>query len=190
MTDTIRVLNGVVVGVARFGQPLGAGEGEVFEVSSGLGVCAGQLWDAEAGEASDPAPAPLTFQQAQAVKRATVIAAADAAFAAGYAPDSGTLAGQTLQVRTTEDRTNWLTSQATYGAAVAAGQGVVEGAMFRTASNQTFMLTFAEGYQLLVQGMAAWGQSIYANLWALKDAVAAAEDQAALDAIDETAGWP
>jgi hypothetical protein len=130
------------------------------------------------------------LEAARAAKRAAIIAAAAEAFAAGYTPATGTLAGQTLQVRTAEDRTNWLTSQATYGAAVAAGASAVEGAMFRTASNQTFMLTFAEGYQVLVLGMAAWGQAIYANLWALKDACDAAEDQGDLDAIDETAGWP
>jgi hypothetical protein len=37
--------------------------------------------------------------------------------------------------------------------------------------------------------MAAWGASMMENSWTSKDAVAAAEDAAALDAIDINSGW-
>ncbi len=107
-------------------------------------------------------------------------------------PVSGTgtaLDGHTLQTRDAEDRTNWLTSQAAYAAAVAAGHAGAPGAVFRTASNQTIGLTFGQGLAILL-GMAAWGKAVMGRSWELKDAVAAAADDAALDAIDLEAGWP
>jgi hypothetical protein len=83
-------------------------------------------------------------------KSATVDAMIDQKFNTGYSPPSGALFGQTLQVRDQTDRTNWLTSQAAYFAAVANGAGSVEGAVFRTTSNQNFTLTYAEGLSVLL----------------------------------------
>jgi hypothetical protein len=37
--------------------------------------------------------------------------------------------------------------------------------------------------------MAQWGAAKYAKSWALKDAIAEAADEAALDAIDIESGW-
>jgi hypothetical protein len=106
----------------------------------------------------------------------------------GYTVQSGDMAGKVLQTRNLEDRTNWLVSQASYSAAVGAGQGAVEAAKFRTSDNSTFTLTYADGLNVLL-AMAAWGASAMDNSWALKDAVRAAEDETALDAVDIEAGW-
>lgn len=124
-------------------------------------------------------------------KRGEINVRRDAAFNAGFTV-SGTgtaLDGEVLQTRGIEDRTNWLTSQAAYAAAVAAGQGATEGAVFRTNSNNTVAVTFSIGLNVLL-GMAAWGKAVMGNSWTLKDAVEAAGDKAELDAIDLEAGWP
>ncbi len=134
---------------------------------------------------------PPTLDEARNAARAQIEARRDACFTAGWTV-SGTataLDGKVLQTRDLDDRTNWLTSQAAYSAAVAGGNGAVAGAVFRTAANETVTLTFAEGLAVLL-GMAAWGKAIMGNSWALKDAVAAAADNAALAAIDIAAGWP
>lgn len=99
------------------------------------------------------------------------------------------MAGEVLQTRDLTDRTNWLISQASYSAAVAAGQGAVEGAEFRTADNSTYTLSYSDGLAVLL-AMAAWGAAAMSNSWPLKDAVNAAEDQTALDAVDIETGWP
>lgn len=77
----------------------------------------------------------------------------------------------------------------TIGAAVAMGAGAVEDASFRTADNSTITLSYADGLAALL-AMAAWGKAVMGRSWALKDAVAVAEDMAALAAIDIGAGWP
>lgn len=111
-------------------------------------------------------------------------------FKAGYSPSTGPLSGHTLQVRDNDDRTNWLTSQASYMAAVSAGMGSYPGASFRTAANQTITLTFSEGLTVLTNGMAMWGKTIMAHSWSLKDEVAAATSYEELEAIDIETGWP
>ena len=131
-------------------------------------------------ETEDPA---LTPEEQRAALRAAIEAHAAAAFARGYAPAHVAFAGQRLQTRDVEDRTNWLTSQASYAAAVAAGAGDVVDATFRTAANATVTVTYAEGLDVLL-GMAAWGRTIMARSWELKDAITAG------DMPDVAAGWP
>lgn len=121
-------------------------------------------------------------------KKAAINVKLDAVLTGGFTVPSGTMAGKVLQTRNLEDRTNWLISQASYSAAVAGGMGAVEGAQFRTADNSTFTVAFAEGLNVLL-AMTAWGAAAMNNSWTLKDAVAAAEDLAALDAVDIEAGW-
>lgn len=124
------------------------------------------------------------------MRRSEAEARAQQVFQGGFTPSTGPLAGHTLQVRSVEDRTNWLTSQAAYSAAVAAGQGDVAGATFRTTENETVVCTFAEGLQTLLD-MAAWGAAIMQTSWALKDEMAQAADIDALAAIDvDAAPWP
>lgn len=110
-------------------------------------------------------------------------------FQAGFTPTTGPLAGHTLQTRDSDDRTNWLTSQAAYLAQVNAGNGAALEADFRDEANATVTLSYVDGYTALLQ-MAAWGKALFQNTWALKDQIKAAADEAALDAIDVTAGWP
>lgn len=115
--------------------------------------------------------------------RRQVDARAAQAFAAGFAPAHADFTGERLQVRDAEDRTNWLTSQASYSAAVAAEMGDIVDASFRTMANRTITVSYADGLQILL-GMAAWGRDILAVAWAKKDALAAGE------AIDLDDGWP
>lgn len=128
------------------------------------------------------------LEDMMAAKKAAINAKLDAVLTGGFTVPSGTMAGKVLQTRNLEDRTNWLISQTSYSAAVAGGMGAVEGAQFRTDDNSTFTVTFAEGLNVLL-AMAAWGAAAMNNSWTLKDAVAAAEDLAALDAVDIEAGW-
>jgi hypothetical protein len=99
------------------------------------------------------------------------------------------LSGKVLQTRDVEDRTNWLTSQAAYFAAVSSGQGGTLGATFRAADNSTVTVSYSEGLGVLL-AMAAWGAAVYSRSWALKDIIDAAEDDTNLDEIDITTGWP
>ena len=125
----------------------------------------------------------------KAAKRAAVSALLDAKLSGGYEHDFGEPYGvKKLQTRNIEDRTNWLTSQASYGAAIAAGAGAVMGANFRTEDNININLSYSDGHAVLL-AMAQWGAAKYAKSWALKDAIAEAADEAALDAIDIESGW-
>ena len=126
---------------------------------------------------------------AKADKQAAISAKRDEVMASGFVPAIGPVAGHRLQTRNLDDRTNWLTSQAAYSAAVAGGHGDVSGAEFRTVDNETIPATYADGLSTLL-AMAAWGKAIMGHSWTLKDAVTAAETFADLAAIDIEAGWP
>lgn len=136
-----------------------------------------------------PAPPPMPFEDRREAMRAEVDRRRDRCFVDGFTVPAGPLAGHVLQTRDIEDRTNWLTSQAAYAAAVAMGGGAVEDAFFRTATNETVVLSYADGLAALLM-MAAWGKAVMGRSWALKDAIAAAADDAALVEIDLGAGWP
>ena len=142
-------------------------------------------WDGDAWTIEPLSSDELAARRAATV--ATAIAAVEErtadAFLAGFPPALAEFAGERLQVRNSEDRTNWLTSQASYTAAVGAGFGDVVDASFRTAGNATVTVSYAEGLQVLL-GMAAWGRAIMSRSWALKDAINA--DQP----YDLEAGWP
>lgn len=126
-------------------------------------------------------------------RKAALLALADAAsvehIRQGYTPVTGPMAGETLQLRDLDDRTSWLAAQNAYAIAIAAGQGAVEGAVIRPLSNVNHTLTYADAHALLFD-MFAWAQAVYVHCWSIKDAIAAAEDDAALDLIDMGAGWP
>lgn len=126
----------------------------------------------------------------KAARRSAVSALLDAKLAAGYPHNfGGEIGTKVLQTRDIEDRTNWLTSQAAYSAAVAGGAGAVMGANFRSEDNVNITLSYQDGLDVLL-AMAAWGAAHYARSWALKDEIAAAEDEAALAGIDIESGWP
>lgn len=134
---------------------------------------------------------PLTLSDTKAAKKAAVMAQRDTIFNdGGYVVESGAMAGHVLQCRTHgEDRTNWLTSQGAYKAAIDAGAGALVGAKFRTRANVNFDVSYSEGYAVIL-AMARWGSLVVARAWALSDLIEAAADQAALDEIDITTGWP
>jgi hypothetical protein len=145
--------------------------------------------DCETGEQVLVPSVPLSMDDARTAKRQEIEWRRDTIFAAGFTPSTGPLAGKTLQTRNVDDRTNWLTSQAAYSAAVAGGFGSVVDATFRTADNETIVCTYAQGLQTLL-AMADWGKTVMGASWALKDAVEAAADLTALSSIDMEAGWP
>ncbi|MHA6686347.1 DUF4376 domain-containing protein [Mesorhizobium sp. A556] len=136
-----------------------------------------------------PGPETPTLEQLREAKIAAVNAKVSAVLSGGFTVPTGAMAGEVLQTRDNADRINWLVSQASYSAAVAGGQGAVEDAKFRTADNDTFTMSYADGLNVLL-AMAAWGAACMDNSWSIKDAVNAADDQAALDAIDIDTGWP
>ena len=173
------------------GAPLPYGPFPVGEINYPANVL--DLWTddelAAIGVARVATPEP-TLDDLKAAKNAEVTARRDAAFAQGFSPATGALAGHTLQVRNETDKINWLTSSGAYSAAVSAGAGAVSGATFRTMANETVTTTFAEAVQVIVVGMAQWGQAIMGHSWALKYQIDAAAEEAALAAIDVDAGWP
>lgn len=140
-------------------------------------------------EAALPPEPRGTVAERKARLRDQIEARRDQCFQQGFTVPSGPLAGKVLQTRGIEDRTNWLTSQAAYMAAISQGGGNVADASFRTADNETIVVTYSEGFAALMM-MAAWGKAVMGNSWTLKDAVANASTHAALDAIDVEAGWP
>jgi len=148
----------------------------------------GDLWPAEPEALHEPGPIDLDALKAE--RNAAITAKREEVFAAGFTPSIGQLAGHTLQVRNDQDKINWLTSAASYSAAVGTGHGAVPGATFRTMANETVVVTFAEGAKVIVQDMAAWGQAIMQRSWDLKDEIDAASDLDALEAIDIEVGWP
>lgn len=174
--------NGVVTNFAEADAAFAADQDEW--IAAGPEVQVG--W-AYSGGSFVPPVIPLPAQKL--AKRAELAAKVQALFLGGFTPSSGPLAGKTLQVRDVEDRTNWLASQAAYSSAVAAGNGAVAGASFRTAANETVECTYLEGLVTLL-AMAAWGKAVMGNSWAIKDAIAAAADEEVLNAIDIEAGWP
>lgn len=125
----------------------------------------------------------------KASMKAAVSALLAAKLTGGYTHDFGGSHGEkVLQTRDTDDQVNWLTSQAAYSAAIAGGAGATMGANFRTEDNVIITLSYSDGLAVLL-AMAAWGQSLYANSWTLKDAIESASDHDDLDAIDINSGW-
>ena len=136
-----------------------------------------------------PDAPPPSLVEMKATASASVSRKRDELLAGGYTHDFGAPHGvHTLQTRP-DDRTNWLASQAAYSAAIAAGAGNMAGATFRTADNATITMTYMQGLTVLL-AMVAWGQSVMARSWVLKDDIAAATDETELTAVDIESGWP
>lgn len=185
MTHSVIVVDGVVINriVAT------AAEAEVaypaatcIEVEESAPVGIGWMWDGD--EFAPPTP---SLSEAKAAKKAAAEAEYETRRAAGYpVPDTD----ETLQLRTELDRTNWLALKDACNDAIMAGAGSEPCALpIRTTSNASLAMTWAEAADLM-RGLRAWGAAMMAQLWALKDAIEAAEDQTALDAIDVASGWP
>ena len=122
-------------------------------------------------------------------KLAAVNGRREAIIADGYQHNFGGSVGiRTLDQRGTEDAINWLGLKGIADSAIAAGQGSIMIAI-RDANDETFEASANVVYGAMV-AMGQWRGAVMAHAWGLKDAIAAAEDQAALDAIDIDAGWP
>jgi hypothetical protein len=131
---------------------------------------------------------PPGLAEAKLVQRQAVNALRDEKRSAGLSysfPDS--LTG-TVDTVNQVDYTNLQALVTTAQVLAASGEtGAV--LAFRDAEDQTHALTPEE---VIALGMAVTQHqaAIYAASWPIKDAITAAADQVALDAIDITAGWP
>lgn len=98
---------------------------------------------------------------------------------------------ETLQVSRDVDRTNWLTLLGICDEAIAAGVGDldIDPPGIRTTSNRNYIVTYSEA-ATMIRALRAWGLQAWANWGRLKDAVNAAQSNAALAAVDMTEGWP
>jgi hypothetical protein len=150
----------------------------------------GQISDLGFVEYTPPDP---TLEDLRATKIEAINAKLATILTGGYTvPESvnANLSGKTLQTRDDTDRTNWLTLARNADNAVIAGQGNATSSIaIRTSDNSNVTLTWQEIADVMT-AMAAWGASAMDNSWTLKDAVRAAEDKTALDAVDIEAGWP
>lgn len=135
----------------------------------------------------DSAP-DTAIEDLKRLKRSEVDALLARGFARGFTPSTGPLAGHTLQTRDVTDRTNWLTSQASYAAAIAAGYGDVADASFRTAANETITVTYSQGHAALME-MAAWGKALFGKSWAVKDQIDTLTGPSEVAGFDVGAAW-
>jgi len=139
-------------------------------------------------EIGQPLPA-LDLATRRTVASAEIDVRRDAILTAGYVHDFGGSAGvRTLDNRNEKDAINWLGLKGLVDAKIADGNGGDLVAL-RDASNTNFTASAATVADALL-AMAAWRASVLAVSWSLKDAVASAADEAALDLIDLDAGWP
>lgn len=144
----------------------------------------GSGWSYTGGVLTLPVEA-VSLEDLRADKRKAVLAEYTRRVNIGFPLPGGDL----LQVRD-GDKANWLTLKDVCDDAIEAGAGAQACVMPpRTTSNAYVPGTYAETKALL-QSMRTWAGAMMGRLFALKDTVAAAKTQAALDAIDVTSGWP
>lgn len=107
------------------------------------------------------------------------------------APFEGQPEPETLQCRNELDRTNWLGLVLDCQVKIQLGYGdVVEaGSAIRCTSNRMYQVSpnDALNRMIVLLGQAATAQS---NWWRLKDLARDVETAEALEAIDDTEGWP
>lgn len=172
-----------------YGQPFTVGETQypanVLDLWPRADVEAlGLLW------VDPPEPAEPTLDGLRATANAAVNAKREAVFEAGYPVSSGPLAGQHLQLRSADDKANWLIAEKNARAAIAAGAGDVAMIPTRTLENNTVVLTPNQTVAVLA-GLETWGVQVMGRSWVLKDQNDAATDADGL--VDEAtlaAGWP
>jgi hypothetical protein len=131
----------------------------------------------------------IVFNAAKADRQAAVNSLRDEAIADGYRHDfDGTAGIRTLDQRSEADAINWLGLSAIADKMVATGSGSSMLGL-RDMNNSTFEAS-ATVVAAAMAAMGQWRNAIMARSWELKDEIATAEDQAALDAIDIEADWP
>lgn len=188
-----RAVNGVVLEVIRPQAPLE--ESFTAEFISGLtdvtgvsGIEQGWTYDGSTFRSPEAAPS-VSLEDAKAAKEALTNAARDAIIAAGYHhPFGGTIGTRILDQRGPEDVMSWLTLKLLAQDLNSAGQGDMPLAI-RDAKNSTFQAK-ASVVGEAMSAMGIWRAGILNRSWALKDAIEAAADKAAVDAIDIETGWP
>lgn len=109
----------------------------------------------------------------------------------GYAHDfEGSVGEHTFQTRF-EDETSWLALKDACNDAILAGMGDDQVALPpRTAANVNLTELTYNQVAAFLRGMRVKQSQRLGYSWALKDAISAAADHAALDAIDVESGWP
>ena len=130
----------------------------------------------------------LALAGAKDVRRREVDRRRDAAFDHGFVADLPG-GGQTRFQMRPSDRLNWLDAGAQCDDEIAGGNGDAAGAVLRCAGDVNHDMTFAQARAILA-AMTRHRDAIRRHSWQLKDAIEAAADPAALDAIDIEAGWP
>ena len=100
---------------------------------------------------------------------------------------------ETLQCRDETDRTNWLglvlECQAVISADPDAAAAPLPAPGIRCTSHRMYDITYGDALNRMFS-LLGLVQQAQANLWRLKDEIAAAETGEALNAIDLTEGWP
>ena len=146
----------------------------------------GDTYDPATGTFTSP---PVPLDTARAAKHVAVQAEADRRMNAGYAHDFGPSHGVlTLQTRE-HDRANWLTVDRVAQRRIDAGEPDFAMRPIRTAENVNVPVTAAEAAACMM-AMQTYLGAVLEHAWVLKDAIAATADQATLDAVDITTGWP
>ncbi len=131
----------------------------------------------------------IVLERGRADTRRAVNAKRDQVIGGGYQHNFGGTAGiRTLDQRSESDAINWLGLKNLADAAIAAGSGA-DPMQIRDAGDETFTASANVVASALVS-MAQWRGAVMSRSWALKDAIAAAADAAALAAIDIETGWP
>jgi hypothetical protein len=105
------------------------------------------------------------------------------AFLVGFYPSHPAFAGESLQVRNANDRSNWQEAMRRFTKQVEKGNGAEVEGDFRTTSNKTIIVSYTDAVAVLDE-MSDWAYSITKNSWALKDADDAGEP------YDLESGWP
>lgn len=162
-----------------------APEGQAYLEGGEDAVISG-TWDEVSGDISTP---PMSLEDARAQKLAAIHASFKTRMDAGY-PVPGT--SETLQVRSADDKANWLTLKDAAQDAIDDGRGDDPcQPPPRTTSNGSVPCTWNEAKALMI-ATRTWGGTMMATFWTLKDMADAAPDRAALDAIDPEAPgiWP
>ena len=132
-------------------------------------------------------PEPRPLDDRKGAMRRRVNERTNVATAAGYEHDFGAAGVHRLQTRE-EDRPNWLALAQVATIAISQGGADQVISSIRTEANDTIPVTAQVALDAML-GMQQHIGQIMSHGWGLKDAIEAAGDHAALDAIDVDAGW-
>lgn len=137
----------------------------------------------------DALPPEPTLDEIRLARRVAVNAERDRRIALGCPVDFGGALTFRVDTRNEADFRN-INRLVTYAVTEqAAGRGAEASILFRDAANATHTLT-PDQVVALGRAVSQRVAAIYVASWGIKDAVAGAPDQAALDALDISQGWP